>query len=155
VDQFLAAHPPVAIASDPLLPSDLKELRRAAAELHVAPPTSHIPNGHFGAKTSPLFLLLGRLLYGGAAFVGLAALATLAGRRTIRDPGVIALGAMGLVFHALFLGTAIVELSLIRYTIPAWPIVCAILALIFPTLVSPPGSPPEVQPQRLSIATSE
>jgi hypothetical protein len=134
VDKFLAAHPPVPIATEPLLPLDSQGLRRAAAELRVAAPASHLPSGHFGVKTSPLLLLLGRALYGAAALLGVAALVTLAMRRSPRDPQTVALAAMGLVFHALFLGTAAVELSLIRYTVPAWPIVCTALTVVFATL---------------------
>ena len=133
VDQFLAAHPPVQITSVPLLPSDSQQLRRAAAELHVAAPGSRMPGGHFGVKTSPLLLLIGRVLYGATALFGLAALICLA-RRCARDRNMVAVAAMGLVFHALFLGTAAVELSLIRYTIPAWPVVCTMLLMAFAAL---------------------
>jgi hypothetical protein len=130
VDQFLATHPPVRIASVPLLPSDSQELRRAAEELHVAAPGSRMPGGHFGAKTSPLLLLIGRALYGATALFGFAAL-TLLALRSGRGRNRVAIAAMGLVFHALFLGTAAVELSLIRYTIPAWPMVCTMLLMAF------------------------
>jgi hypothetical protein len=132
VDQFLSAHPPVPIAFEPLLTSDAWALRRAAAELHIASSVAHIAIGRFGTKGSPLLLLVGRMLYGATALVGLACLAAL-GRRWrmgLSDRNAIALAAMGLVFHALFLGTAVVELSLIRYTIPAWPIVCTTLTVV-------------------------
>jgi len=134
VDQFLATHPPLRIASVPLLPSDSQELRRAAAELDVAPPGEHPAIGHFGTKGSPLLLLLGRALYGATALLGFAALAALIVRRGTRHRTLVAMAAMGLVFHALFLGTAAVELSLIRYTIPAWPIVCTVLIMAFAAL---------------------
>jgi hypothetical protein len=136
VDRFLAANPAIPIASVPLLPSDARALERAAAELHVAPPLAHVTIGRFGTNGSPLLLLLGRVLYGATAFIGLACLAALIRRwRTgLSDRNGIALAAMGLVFHALFLGTAIVELSLIRYTVPAWPIVCTALAVAFAAL---------------------
>jgi uncharacterized membrane protein len=136
VDEFLSAHPPVPIASEPPLPSDVRALQQAAAELHVTPPPAHTATGRFGTKGSPLLLLLGRVLYGATAFVGLACLAALVRRwrMDLSDRNAIALAAMGLVFHALFLGTAIVELSLIRYTVPAWPIVCTALAIVFATL---------------------
>jgi len=92
-----------------------------------------MPGGHFGVKTSPLLLLIGRVLYGATALFGLAALICLA-RRCARDRNMVAVAAMGLVFHALFLGTAAVELSLIRYTIPAWPVVCTMLLMAFAAL---------------------
>ena len=136
VDRFLAANPAIPIASVPLLPSDARALQRAAAELHVAPPLAHVTIGRFGTNSSPLLLLLGRVLYGATAFIGLACLAALIRRwrAGLSDRNAIALAAMGLVFHALFLGTAIVELSLIRYTVPAWPIVCTALAVLFAPL---------------------
>lgn len=130
VDQFIAFHPPVPIASEPPLPSDAEALQRAAAELRVPPPAAHVTIGRFATKGSPALLLVGRILYGATGLIGLAALAALVTRRQVGVPNrhTIALAAMGLIFHTLFLGTAIVELSLIRYTVPAWPIVCTILA---------------------------
>lgn len=136
VDRFMAAHPPIPITSEPPLPHDALALQRAAAELHVAPPVAHIAIGHFASKGSPALLLLGRVLYGATASIGLVCLAALIRRwrMGLSDRNAIALAAMGLVFHALFLGTAIVELSLIRYTVPAWPIVGTTLAVVFATL---------------------
>ena len=136
VDEFLAAHPPIPITSEPPLPHDALALQRAAAELHVVPPVAHIAIGRFATKGSPALLLLGRVLYGATALAGLVSLAALVRERRmgVSDRHAIALAAMGLVFHALFLGTAIVELSLIRYTVPAWPIVCTMLAVMFATL---------------------
>jgi len=138
VDQFLAVHPPVPIASEPPLPSDARALQRGAGELHVAPPPAHAAIGRFGTKGSPLLLLLGRVLYGAAALVGLPCLAALIiqWRKSFPDWDMVVLAAMGLVFHSLFLGTAIVELSLIRYTVPAWPIVGTTLATAFAALAA-------------------
>jgi len=132
VDRFLALHSPVQISSDPL-PSDAQELKRAAAELHVPAPTAQMLIGHFGTRSSPLLLLLGRVLYGSAALVGLVSFFSLIGRRNTAwdNRNAVGLAAMGLVFHTLFLGTAVVELALIRYTIPAWPTVCTVLAIAF------------------------
>jgi hypothetical protein len=144
VDRFLAAHPPVAIVAAPLLPTDSAQLRRAAAELRVPAPASHLPTGRFGVKTSPVLLLLGRLLYGLTALLGVLALAAVVLRRRKRPPAphTVAIAAMGLAFHALFLGTAVVELSLIRYTVPAWPIVCTLLVTALAALLvrSQPGA---------------
>lgn len=129
VDQFLKEHPPVAIAAVPPLAADREALDKAAAELHVPPPSPHLAIGHFAARSSPLLLLFGRLLYGGTATIGLFSAVYVLRRRGAPGRDLIALAAIGIGFHALFAATAIVELALIRYTLPAWPMVCTTLAM--------------------------
>lgn len=141
VERFMAAHPPVPIRAEPPLPADQRALQNAAAELQVTPPMH--PAGRFAAKTSPFLLLLGRLLFGVGAVIGLLSLFVLASGRRIgtgKEPYVVGLAAMGLVFHALFAATAVAELALIRYTIPAWPIVCTTLALALILLRNQPSA---------------
>lgn len=132
VDDFLASHPPVSIATQPMLPLDQQALDRAAADLQVSAPVQRTAIGRFAAKSSPALLLLGRLLYGSTAAIGIASIAILALKRrpwALSQQRVIALAALGISLHTLFAGTAIVELGLIRYTLPAWPLVCTILAI--------------------------
>lgn len=133
VNAYIAANPPPWISPQPLLPDNARALSRAAAELQAAPPPPAGPP-HISSTASPTLLIVGRFLYGCASAIGLISLfALIAWRRMSANAQRLAacMAALGAALHAMFAGTAIVELALIRYTVPAWPIVCAILALGF------------------------
>lgn len=136
VNAYIAANPPPWISPQPLLLEDARALSRTAAELEVAPPPAAGPP-HISSTASPALLIVGRILYGCASAIGLISLvALIAWRRMSSNAQRLAacLAALGAALHAMFAGTAIVELALIRYTVPAWPIICAILALAFTRL---------------------
>jgi hypothetical protein len=134
IQHFVAAHPMIAVPIQPLLPEDQSETLRAAAELHVPAPTDAdraLPR-KLGEKSPLVLLVPARLLYTGAAALGLLSLAALALRRRI--PGVrrsklAAMAAMGIALHGVLFITAIVELGVARYMVPLWPIVCTLVAM--------------------------
>lgn len=134
IQHFVAAHPMIAVPIQPLLPEDQSETLRAAAELHVpVPPDSDRALPRKLGEKSPLALLVpARLLYTGAAALGLLSIAGLALRRRIpgvRRANLGAMAAMGIALHGILFITAIVELGVARYTVPLWPIVCTMVAM--------------------------
>ena len=79
-----------------------------------------------------LLILITRLLFSGAALLGLLSVFALAIRPKIalRDWNSVAgMAALGAAFHGMIAITAIVELGLTRYTVPVWPVVCTLLGI--------------------------
>jgi hypothetical protein len=134
IRRFVAAHPMIAVPIQPFLPDDQSETLRAAAELHVPAPSDAdraLPR-KLGEKSPLLLLVPARLLYTGAAVLGLLSILALGlKRRVSRVPRktLAAMAAMGIGLHGVLIITAIVELGVTRYTIPLWPIVCTSVAM--------------------------
>jgi hypothetical protein len=84
------------------------------------------------AKIPFLAILPIRLIFAGAALVGLLSLLALPSRKRLApnlQQIVPATAAMGIAFHATLAITAIVEIGFFRYLVPVWPIVCTLFAL--------------------------
>ena len=148
LNAFVEAHPPVEVTQYPRLPGDEHLVRQAANEVHnqfsVQPEPQKLK---FIAKIPFLAFLPIRLIFGGAALIGLLSLLALAFRKRLPPQPqriVPAMAAMGIAFHATLAITAIVEIGFFRYLVPVWPIVCTLIAIavvgVFPRLL--PASEP-------------
>jgi len=134
IRDFIAAHPPVRVPAAPLLPRDRRDSLKAANEFHEPPPFPLPPAMPFKVtdKSPLLLILITRLLFSGAALLGLLSVFALAIRPKIalRDWNSVAgMAALGAAFHGMIAITAIVELGLTRYTVPVWPVVCTLLGI--------------------------
>lgn len=129
---FMEAHPPVEVVQYPRLPGDEHLVRQAASDVHNQfSRQPELQNLRIGAKIPFLAILPLRLLFGGAALVGLASLLALPFRRRLApqlQPIISATAAMGIAFHGTLAITAIVEIGFFRYLVPVWPIVCTLFA---------------------------
>jgi 4-amino-4-deoxy-L-arabinose transferase-like glycosyltransferase len=137
---FIGAHPPVVVPSEQLLPADDRALSMAAAQLHQ-PRRAFRPERAFewSGKNSAVAVFVARVVYGTAAVVALLSFLVL--RRTRRTASatsqtVIVMACLGISLHCLFAITAIVEFALMRYMVPAWPIVCVLLVLTARAIVT-------------------
>jgi hypothetical protein len=133
---FVTLHPLVRVPVAPPLPADLSAEAAAARELHqpLDDESQWPPRIVRLQKTSPLAALLAaRAVYAAAALAGLLAVLVLLLRPALpakRRAIVLAIAALGIAFHGVVAVTALVELGLTRYTVPLWPIVCTLLALV-------------------------
>jgi len=139
---FMESHPPVEVAQYPRLPGDEYLVRRAANDVHNQFSRQPEPqNLKIVAKIPFLAILPLRLLFGGAALVGLASVLTLPFRKRVApqlQPIISATAAMGVAFHGTLAITAIVEIGFFRYLVPLWPIVCTVLAVAVVGIVKAP-----------------
>jgi hypothetical protein len=131
---FMRAHPPVEVPQYPVLPGDEQIARRAANEVHnqVSGLNPERQRLDVVAKIPFLALLPIRLLYGGAALVGMLSLIALPIRQRLAPefrPMMAAAAAMGMAFHGTLAITAIVEIGFFRYLVPLWPIVCTVIGV--------------------------
>jgi hypothetical protein len=134
IGDFIAAHPPVPVATAPLLADDRRSSLKAAGEFGEPPPYPVPPAEPFRLRDkSPLILVMAaRLFYTAAAVVGalsLAALVICRGTIARLRSTIAGAAAAGAAFHGIVAVTAIVELGLTRYTIPLWPIACTLLGI--------------------------
>jgi hypothetical protein len=134
INAFMALHPPVEVPQYPVLPGDEQLARRAAREVqNRAAGLNPVRQRLDVAARVPFFALLPmRLLFAGAALIGLGALLGLPFRRQLAPElrqitGTAA--AMGMAFHVALFITAIVEIGFFRYLVPFWPIVCTLITL--------------------------
>jgi len=130
---FMEAHPPVVVTQYPRLPGDELLVRQTASEVHNRASVQPEPqNLKVIAKIPFLAILPIRLIFAGAALVGLLSLLALPSRKRLApnlQQIVPATAAMGIAFHATLAITAIVEIGFFRYLVPVWPIVCTLFAL--------------------------
>jgi hypothetical protein len=132
--EWMAAHPPIDVAIVRALPYDEQLAKRAAQE--VGYPEPRLPGRRsFEAPTGrPLALVwMARFIYASAAVAGLFAMFLLLVRNKLEtDVRKLSIcgAALGLVFHSVLGLTAIVELSLTRYTVPLGPVVCTLLGIV-------------------------
>jgi hypothetical protein len=131
---FIDAHPPVRVPTAPLLADDRRDSLRAAGEFGEPAPYPIPPAEPFrlNDKNTLVVVIAARILYAGAALIGLLSLSALpfrariaSGLRTV----IAGAGAAGVAFHGIIAITAIVELGLTRYTVPVWPIACLLVAI--------------------------
>jgi hypothetical protein len=134
LEKFLLTNPPVDLPVVPLLRSDEQLALWAAQEIGV--PESVLPGRQDLEPPTgrPLPLIWSaRLLYGVAASVGVVGLIFLLAPGTmspeLRELTLCA-AALGAAFHGVLLLTSIVELPLMRYTVPLWPVVCTLLGVV-------------------------
>jgi hypothetical protein len=143
---FIQTHPPVEVTQYPRLPGDEQWVRRAANEVHK--PFSQQPERQdlkVSAKAPLLAILPIRIVFGGAALLGLLSLLGLPFKRRLPPQFqqiVPATAAMGVVFHGTLIITAIVEIGFFRYLVPVWPIVCTLVAVMAVGLVNWPRRGP-------------
>ena len=130
---FMEAHPPVVVTQYPRLPGDELLVRQAASEVHNRASVQPEPqNLEVIAKIPLLAILPIRLIFAGAALVGLLSLLALPFRKRLAphlQQIVPATAALGIAFHATLAITAIVEIGFFRYLVPVWPIVCTMVAV--------------------------
>jgi hypothetical protein len=135
---YLAMRPPAPVPSVPLLSGDKEGALRAAQALHV-PPAFPIAPRFRPDGANPAFVIAAvRLLFGGAAGIGLLSIFLLAGAQRWGSaiPNMVAgMAALGVAFHGVIGITAIVELGLSRYLVPLWPIMPTMLGLTVVALV--------------------
>ena len=141
IRDFIAAHPPVRVPAAGLLPDDRRDSLKAASEFHEQPPFPLPPTTPFKlSEKSPLLLILiTRLLFSGAALLGLLSVVALAIRPRMTPASRNSLAgaaAVGIAYHGMIAITAIVELGLTRYTVPLWPIVCTLIGMAAAGLLS-------------------
>ena len=129
IRQFMAYHPPVELPQYPVLPGDARMTRNAASDVQNQASGLNPERQRLKviAKIPFLALLPFRLLFGGAALLGILSLLAFPIRRQLASEVqkmVIAAAAMGVAFHGMLAITAIVEIGAFRYLVPLWPIVC-------------------------------
>lgn len=134
INAFMATHPPVEVPQFPVLPRDERMARGVASEAHdeASGLNPERMRRDVEGKVPALLVAPVRLLYSGAALIGLFSLTALAmRRRSAKRNGKMLAGAaaMGAAFHGTLAITAIVELGLSRYVLPLWPMVCALIAM--------------------------
>jgi len=138
---FMDAHPPVEVAQFPRLPGDEHRIRQSASDVHNRFSRQPEPqNLKVVAKTPFLAILPVRLIFGGAALIGLAALLALPIRKRLApelQQIMPATAAMGIAFHGTLAITAIIEIGFFRYLVPIWPIVCTMFAVALVGAVQP------------------
>ncbi len=149
---FLETHPPVEVTQYPRLPGDEHLRRRAANDVHnQVPRIQPSPQDLKVIAKVPLLAMLPiRLIFGGAALVGLLSLLALPFRKRLApklQQIVPATVAMGVAFHGTLAITAIVEIGLGRYLVPVWPVVCTLFAVAVVGVI-------EATPRRTSAKAS-
>jgi hypothetical protein len=134
LEKFLLTNPAVDLPVAPLLSSDEQLAVRAAQDIGAPKPVLPGRQDLEPPTGRPLALIWSaRLLYGVAASLGALGLIFLLALRTmspqLRELTMCA-AALGAAFHGVLLLTSIVELPLMRYTVPLWPVVCTLLGVI-------------------------
>lgn len=143
IKSFLADDPPIGVPSAPLLPADESLAVKAANELREAPARPG-RQSFDPPREKPWILLLGaRFLYGAAATLGILAMLLLplrdrAGRNGWR--AIAAVASFGVAFHGVLAVTAFVELPLMRYTVPVWPVTCSMIGTFAALFIRRPRS---------------
>lgn len=136
---FMANHPPPEVPQYPVLPGDERLATRAASEVgnQVSGLNPVRQRLQVVAQVPFLALLPLRLLFGGAAIIGLCSLIALPFRHRLA-PQVrsmtSATAALAAAFHGVLAITAIVEIGFFRYLIPLWPVVCTLLGVAMVSL---------------------
>ena len=135
INAFMQTHPPVEVPQYPILPGDERLARRAANETGSEISGLNPPRQQLDVVAKvPFFALLPiRLIFGGAALIGLCSLLVWPARRRLAaefQKIIPATAAMGGAFHANLAITAIVEIGFFRYLVPLWPIVCTLIAMV-------------------------
>ena len=139
-NRYIEAHPPVVVPQYARLPGDEYLEHKAAAEVRNR--ISRIqprPQDLKGKGRYPLMVTLPiQLLFGGAALFGLLSLLALPFQKRLAPQLrqiIPATAAMGIAFHTMLAITAIVEIGLLRYLVPVWPIVCTLFAVCLVGLI--------------------
>ncbi len=138
---FMASHPPPEIAQHPVLPGDERLAIRAASEAgnQVSGLNPVRQRLDVVAQVPFLALLPLRLLFGGAAIIGLCSLIAWPFRHRLapelRSMTTVT-AALAVAFHGVLAITAIVEIGFFRYLVPLWPVVCTLLGLAMVSLFS-------------------
>ena len=129
---FMANHPPPEVPQHPVLPGDERLAIKAAGEVgnQVSGLNPVRQRLEVVAQVPFLALLPFRLLFGGAAIIGLCSLIALPFRHRLA-PGLRSVtsvtAALAVAFHGVLAITAIVEIGFFRYLVPLWPVVCTLL----------------------------
>ena len=134
IKTFLAEHPPVEVPAAQLLPREEELAAKAAREIGSSKPARPGQRLFNPPKQKNLALMIAaRLVYTTVAIATLLALALIPFRSRIRPdwrPFVVAGAALGVAYHGMLAITALVELPLMRYTVPVWPVVCLVAGLL-------------------------
>jgi hypothetical protein len=130
----METHPPVEVPQYPVLPGDAQMARQAANEGHNKAAGLNPQRQQLDVIGGIPFLAIlpFRLLYGGAAVIGLLSLLALPIRKRLApelQQIVAATATMGVAFHGALAITAIVEIGFFRYLVPLWPMVCTLIAV--------------------------
>jgi hypothetical protein len=133
LNAFIDAHP-LEVAQYPRLAGEERMRLRASEETEVEYPAPRPSPQELEINgKGPLFLILPfRVIFGGAALLGLLSIAALFFRKRLAPQLrqiLPAMAAIGLALHSMLGVTAIVELGFWRYFVPFWPLVCTLVAV--------------------------
>ena len=156
INQFMQRHPPAEVPQYPVLHGDEQMARRAANDVHGAVSGLNPKRQQLDVVGNiPLLALLPlRLLFGGAALVGLLSLLALPMRKRLppRFREILApAAAMGAAFHASIAITAVVEIGFYRYLVPFWPLICTLAGLAAVRLTNTAPDPLTAKAERALV----
>jgi hypothetical protein len=152
--EFIATHPPIDVPVVAPLPYEQRIAKQAMAEIHGAG-TAELPDRELSVpdKSPAILVWAGRILYSAAASLGLLALLVLFRRSSAEDETAVCAATIAVAFHGIIGITAIVELGLSRYSIPVWPLVCVMPAIVAIALSRQAARRPIITPAEPALQT--